>query len=30
MFVGTLRINGSLMFVFGTLFILFFLLCSRM
>ena len=28
MFLGTLRINGALMFVFGTLFILFFLLAA--
>jgi hypothetical protein len=29
MFLGTLRLNGSLMFVFGTLFILFFLLSAN-
>ena len=29
MFAGTLRLNGSLMFVFGTLFILFFLLAAN-
>jgi len=29
MFFGTLRLNGALMFVFGTLSILFFLLCAN-